>query len=165
MGTPGVPFEHSPEVIEEAFKKCNGVVAKTAEYLNCGVSVLYKKMNEFPRLKVVLEEARTKYDNQVLDDAEKGIQDLLEEKDKSAIFYTLNMRGHDRQWIHPSIRASQLQDGVERIQQMLDDLLKLQKHNFSLQEEALTYRNALLAAGVQLPVIVDRSQSNDPVLT
>lgn len=163
MGTGGVPLEWSVLDILEAFKKCNGKVSKTAEMLNCSIAVLYLRMQQHPELKEAVDDARKSYDHKILDKAEENIENLLEKADTSSTFYALNMRGHDRGWIHPSIRASQLQDGVEKIQQMLDELLKLQRQNFVLQEEALTYRNALLAAGVPLPAIADKSQSNDLV--
>jgi len=144
MGTPGVPWNPSKDIIVNILKECKGVISKAAKKFEVAPLTLYRKINADPELVQLLKDLREDYETVMLDMAENCVSyamsnmTLKPDQALKASFFVLNSKGKTRGWNNtfydnqqysPALEAENykmenlgLKELVEKQKKELDDL-------------------------------------------
>ena len=104
MGTPGVKFQITKDMIVSVIKECKGVIAHSAKKLDISELWLRREIKKFPDVVELLAELRHNFNENILDMAENTMQYAMSKREEdlsSALrgaMYTLNSRGQSRGW-------------------------------------------------------------------
>ncbi len=92
---PGRPIEVTDDQMEDMLHRCKGQVYSAAAKLGCCPETIYQRMKLNPHLRTI----RNSYKGQLIDMAENGLWDAVDNKEPWAITFTLRTQGRGRGYV------------------------------------------------------------------
>lgn len=88
-------YKYSAEQVIEAIKAANGNISQAAKNMGCSRRTIYNYVENYTTVARAVEDEREKW----IDFAESQLQQLVREKDKTAIIFTLKTQGKGRGYV------------------------------------------------------------------
>lgn len=138
MGTPGVKLEYTKAQIANVILNSKGYAVNCMNALDCREEYFYNKLNEYPELKVLLEEQRSKRRKNLVLKAETLLEWTMDNKEEmpgvaqKSAFYILDNQAKDMGY-------NKTEDGNKPIPR--EEQISLEQENIDLKYENMQLKN------------------------